>query len=325
MRPITRRSILALTALLSTLAATAHSQTYPSQPVTLVVPFTPGSGIDIIARTLSPKLSARLGQPVLVDNKPGASGNIGANAVAQAQPDGHTLLVTVNTFTITPALMKKMPYDPVADFSPISKLAYGSMALVVNPTVLPVDNLDELVRYIKARPGKLNYGSPGNGTPQHLVVEVLKDRLGLDIVHVPYKGASGANTDLLGGQIQLMVLPVHTALPFAQQGRLRIIGVSGEQRTPLAPDTPTLSELGLKNLEADLYYWLAAPAGIPRAVVSKLQQEIASILELPDVRESLLKQGLVTAGSSPEQIAGTIRGDVQRWRKFVTQQNITAD
>ncbi|TFY99970.1 Bug family tripartite tricarboxylate transporter substrate binding protein [Ramlibacter rhizophilus] len=324
MNTLTRRSLVAAGLLLS-LAATVSAQGWPRQTVTIVVPYTPGTGIDIIARTLAPRLAPRLGQAVLVDNKPGASGNIGASAVAKAAPDGHTLMITVNTFTITPALMKSMPYDPVADFAPVTKLAYGSMALVVNPTAMPVNSLDELVQYAKARPGKLNYGSPGNGTPQHLVMEVLKDRLGLNIVHVPYKGAAGANTDLLGGQIQLMVLPLHTALPFVQQGRLRVIGVSGEQRNPLAPDTPTLSELGLKNLEADLYFWLAAPAGTPPAVLEKLRKESHDILAMPEVRESLLKQGLVPSPSTSEEIASTIRNDVQRWKKFVAAQNITAD
>lgn len=320
-----RRSFLAAAILSSAMTGPALAQAYPTQPLTIVVPFTPGSGIDIIARTLSTRLGPRLGQAIVVDNKPGASGNIGAFALAKAAPDGHTLMVTVNTFAITPALTKKLPYDPVADFAPITKLAVGSLALVVNPTVLPVRNLDELVKYAKARPGKLNYGSPGNGTPQHLALEVLKDRLGLDIMHVPYKGAAGANTDLLGGQIQMMVLPVHTALPFVQQGKLRILGVSGEQRSPLAPDVPTLSELGLKKLDVDLYYWVAAPAGTPAPVMAKLHQEVTAIMAMPDVRESLMKQGLVPVTSSPEEISTAIREDVQRWKQFVTKHNITAD
>ncbi|SNS88119.1 Tripartite-type tricarboxylate transporter, receptor component TctC [Noviherbaspirillum humi] len=306
-------------------AGAAQSQTYPSQPVTLIVPYTPGTGIDIIARTVGPKLQERLGQPFIVDNRPGASGNIGAEAVAKAAPNGNTLMITVNTFTMTPALYKKIPYDPVADFTPISKLAFGSLALVVNPDALPVKSLDELASYAKARPGKINYGSPGNGTPQHLAVEILKERLGIDMVHVPYKGAAGANTDLLGGHIQLMVLPVHTALPFVRQGKLRILAVSGESRSVLAPDVPSMGELGIKNLDVDLYFWLAGPANLPKPVVARLNQEMAAIMAMPDVKESLMRQGLVPATSSPEEINDSIKKDVVRWKTFTRQHNITAD
>lgn len=323
-----RRAIFGMAAALAALAlpTSGTAQTaWPTKPIKIIVPFTPGTGIDVLARTLGQKLSERLGQPVVVDNKPGASGNIGADAVAKAQPDGHTLMVTVNTFTMTPALYKKLPYDPVKDFALISKLAFGTMALVVNPEALPVKTLDELVAYVRARPGKINYGSPGNGTPQHLAVEILKERLSFDAVHVPYKGAAGANTDLLGGRIQMMVLPVHTALPFARQGKLRILAVSGESRSVHAPDIPSFGELGVKNLDADLYYWMAAPAGTPKSIISNLNKEISAILAMPDVRESLIKQGLVPETSSPEAIAASISNDVSRWKKFISEHRISAD
>jgi tripartite-type tricarboxylate transporter receptor subunit TctC len=325
MKPILRSLHMGVVALCASLPLLASAQAYPTQPVNIVVPYTPGTGIDIIARTLSAKMKDRLGQPMVVDNKPGASGNIGADAVAKARPDGHTLMVTVNTFTITPALYQKMPYDPNADFTPISKLAVGNLALVVNPSVLPVKTVSELTDYVRARPGKINYGSPGNGTPQHLAVEILKERLNLDMVHVPYKGAAGANTDLLGGQIQLMVLPVHTALPFAKSGKLNILAVSGEKRSELAPDSPSFAEAGLKNLDLDLYYWLAGPAKLPKPIVARLNEEMKAILAMPDVKETLLKQGLVVETSTPEQISADIKSDVSRWKKFVSEKGIKAD
>lgn len=321
-----RVSLTAALACLSLLfPALAHGQAYPARAITLVVPYTPGTGIDIIARTLGPRITQRWGQPVVVDNKPGASGNIGADIVAKAKPDGYTLMVTVNTFTITPALYKNLPYDPVADFATVGKVATGNVALVVNPVALPARTLEELTTAARSRPGKFSYSSPGNGTPQHLAMELLKQRLGIDVLHVPYKGAAGALTDLLGGQVQLAVLPVHTALPHFKAGKLAVIAVSGENRSVLAPDLPSFSELGMKNLAIDLYFWIAGPAGTPREVILRWNQEITSILQLPDVRESLLKQGLVPSPGTPEEIAAQIRGDVDRWKGFIAEKGIKAD
>ncbi len=303
----------------------AQAQVWPQRPVTIVVPYAPGTGIDIIARTLAPKLSERLGQGVIVENKAGASGNLGADFVAKAQPNGHTLMITVNTFVITPALYKNLPYDPVNDFTVMGKLATGNVALVVNPNVLPVKTLDELAAYVRARPGKVNYGSPGNGTPQHLAIELLKQRLNLDIVHVPYKNAAAANTDLLGGQVQMAVLPVHTAQPFARAGKLNVIAVSGESRSVLAPDMPSFAELNLKNLDIDLYYWIAGPANTPREITARVNREVAAILAMPDIRETLLKQGLIPSTSTPEEISTVIRNDIARWKKFIEAAGIKAD
>jgi len=308
---------------LALVAFDVAAQSYPSRPITLVVPYTPGTGIDIIARTVAPRLTERWKEPVIVDNKPGASGNIGAAIVAKAPPDGYTMMVTVNTFTITPALYKSIPYDPVKDFAPVGRVANGNVALVTNPAVLPVKNLEELKAAARTR--KLNYSSPGNGTPQHLAVELLKQRLGIDILHVPYKGAAQALTDLLGGQVQLAVLPVHTALPHARAGRLTVIAVSGERRSVLAPDSPSFAELGLANLDIDLYFWIAGPAGLPPEIVRKWNQEIASILSAPEVRETLMKQGMVPAPGSPDEISAQIRNDIERWSKFIRETGITAD
>ena len=324
-RTITRNCVRAVIWGALAIAGAANAQAWPERPVTLIVPYTPGTGIDIIARTLSPRLAERLGQGFVVENKPGASGNLGADAVAKAQPNGYTMMITVNTFVITPALFKSLPYDPVNDFAVAGRLAAGNIALVVNPNVLPVKTLDELAAYVRARPGKINYGSPGNGTPQHLAVELLEQRLNLDMVHVPYKGAAAANIDLLGGQISLMVLPVHTALPFAKAGRLNVIAVSGESRSVLAPDSPSFAELGLKGLDIDLYFWIAAPARTPREIIARVNREVTAILALPEVRETLLKQGLIPSSSTPDEMAAIIKSDIERWKKFIAETKITAD
>lgn len=321
-----KRLVISLSAVLMIVSASgSFAQSYPNRPVTLIVPATPGSGPDVVARTVGQRLAQRLGQPVVVDNKPGASGNIGAAIVAKAQPDGYTLMVTINNFVMTPALYKNLPYDPVEDFATISKLAEGHLALVVNPRVLAAQTLKELAKYAHANPGKLNYGSPGSGSPIHLAVELLKQQLQLDIAHVPYKGMGGFMNDLLGGQIQLSMIPVHTALPHAKGGRLSVIAVSGENRSALAPDLPSFGELGLKNLDIELYYWLAGPKGMPRDIVQKLNAEVVSIMALPEVRESLLKQGMVPSSSTPDAMSGLVKADVARWKKFIHDHKITAD
>jgi tripartite-type tricarboxylate transporter receptor subunit TctC len=310
---------------LALFSALCAAQSYPSRPITLVVPATPGSGPDVVARLFGQKLSQRVNQPVVVDNKPGASGNIGAALVAKAPPDGYTLMVTINNFVITPALYKDLPYDPVEDFTTISRLAVGNLALVANPKVLPVHTLKELTAQSRANPGKLNYGSPGNGSPIHLAVELLKQKLALDIVHVPYKGMGGFMNDLLGGQIQLSIIPVHTALPHAKAGRLNVLAVSGENRSALAPDVPSFGELGLKDVDIELYYWVAGPAGLPRSVVQELNQHAVAILAMPDVRDGLQKQGMIPSSSTPDEIGSTVKADVARWKKFVAEAKITAD
>lgn len=313
---------IVIAALSISLAATSGAQTYPGRPITLIVPYTPGTGIDIVARTVGPKLIERWGQAVVVENRPGASGNIGANAVAKAQPDGYTMMVTVNTFTITPALYPSLPYDPVKDFTVVSGAATGNLALVAHPSS-GVREFKDLAGAAKS--GRLNYSSPGNGTPQHLAMEVIKQRMGVEILHVPYKGAAQALTDLLGGQVQLAVLPVHTALPHARSGKLNAIAVSGERRSVLAPDLPTFADLGLKNLGLDLYFWIAGPPGLPADIAQKWTDELASILKLADVRDVFQRQGMVPNAVPPAQQSAEIAADVVRWRKFVAENNIKAD
>src|SRR5262245_12748491 len=210
-----------LAALACAVPALAQAQGFPSRPVTLVVPFTTGTGIDILARVIGPKLSERWKQPVVVENKPGASGNIGTDFVAKALPDGHTLMVTVNTYTITPALFRNLPYDPVVDLAPVSKIALATYTFAVNPKVFPANSMQEAIALIRANPGKYNFASPGNGTPHHVGMELIKLRLGLDITHVPYKGFAGAMTDLVGGQVQMMFTLIHSSIPHVRAGRIR--------------------------------------------------------------------------------------------------------
>jgi tripartite-type tricarboxylate transporter receptor subunit TctC len=305
-------------------AANAPVAAQGQRPLTIIVPYTPGSGPDILARAISPGLGDKLGRPVVVDNKAGASGNIGADFVAKSKPDGSTLMLTVNTFTITPALYKSLPYDPIADFTPIGKLAIGSMA-IVSTASLPVHSFDDLVKYAKANPDRLNYGSPGNGTPQHVGMEVLKSRLGIELLHVPYKGAGGATADLLGGQTQVMLLPVHTALPFVRSEKLRMLAMASSKRSSLAPDVPSLGELGVEGVDANLYFWLAGPAGLPADQVKQINRHLADVLASGEIKSQLAVQGLTVDLSDPATISASIQSDVARWKKFIAEQKITMD
>jgi tripartite-type tricarboxylate transporter receptor subunit TctC len=291
---------------------------------TLVVPYTPGTGPDAVARTIAPRLAQRLAGPVVIENKAGASGNIGADVVAKARPDGATLMVTVNTFNVTPALYRKLPYDPIADFTPIAKLGVSNLALVVNAGV-PAQDFEALVSLARSSPGKLSYSSAGAGTTQHLAMEVFKKRYGLDILHVPYRGGAGAMTDLIGGQTQLMMMPVHSALPFVRQGKLRMLGVLRDTRSPFAPEVPSFAELGAGNLDLEVVFWLAGPAGLPAGQVLRLNREVGAVLALPDVREAFATQGITPETGPPAQLADYIRGDIERWKRFVAEQNITLE
>jgi tripartite-type tricarboxylate transporter receptor subunit TctC len=301
----------------------AFAQPYPSRPVTLVVPYAAGSGVDILGRILANNLSQRLGQPMIIDAKPGAGSAIGTDFVAKAQANGYTLMLTTSVLPVLPALYKKVPFNPVSDFTHISKVATGSMALVINPTAMPVKTLDELVARARANPGKLNYGSAGNGTPHHLGMELFKRQLGLDIVHVPYRGATGALNDLLSGQVPLAMFPVNVVLPHVKDGKLVVIAVSGKGRSVLAPDAQSFDELGLKNLDLDIYYLISGPANLPPDVTARLNAEIGGAVD--DARDLLLGLGLVAERSTPDTIAELIKSDVTRWKEFITSANITVE
>jgi tripartite-type tricarboxylate transporter receptor subunit TctC len=311
-----------LLAVLFLLAAGAQAQ-YPVRPIKLIVPFTPGTGIDILARVWGQKLQERLKNPVVIENRPGASGNIGTEAVARAPADGYTLLMTATTLVQSAVLHKTVPYDPKA-MTPIGLAAIGNLALVANPAV-PARSVSELVALVKAQPGRFNYASPGSGTPHHLAMELLKLHFGLHLVHVPYKGSAGAVTDLLGGQIQLMFLPVHVALPLVQSGKLVMLASGGARRSPATPDVPSLAESGVKDIDVDIWYALLGPAGLAPDVVALLNGELAAILRDPEVRAGLLKQGLDPVTGTPAELARLIETDLERWGRVVREARIAAD
>jgi len=297
---------------------------YPDHPVKIIVPYTPGTGIDILARVLGDKLAQKWGVAVVVDNRAGASGNIGTEAASKAPADGYTLLMQASTHVTNVALQGSVPYDPIKGFTPIGPTAIGSLALVVHPGV-PAKSVQELVALAKREPGKLNYASPGSGTPHHLAMELFKQHFGVDIVHVPYKGTAGAVTDLLGGQVQLMFLPVHVALPQVQAGKLRMLAAGGARRSPVTPDVPSLGEEGLNDIDVDIWYALLGPPGLPREQVDFLNREFNALLKEPDVRDTLMRQGLAPTPGTPEQLAQTIETDLDRWTRLIRAAKIKAD
>ena len=307
-------------------ASLVQAQPFPSRPVTLIVPFSPGTGIDILARVIAPKLSEKWRQPVVVENKAGASGNIGTDLVAKSEPDGTTLMVTVNTFTITPSLIKNTPYDVVRDFSPISKIATATYCFAVNPKVFPASNMQEAIALMRKSPGKYFFGSPGNGTPHHIGMELIKLRLGLDATHVPYKGFAGAMQDLVGGQVHMMFTLVHSAIPQARAGRIRILGVTGARRSPQFPEAPTFREQGIDFMDdVDAWYAVLGPAKLPQELVTRLNADVNAVMALADVKENLLKQGLTPGISTPQQLGALVKSDLQRWATVIADAHITAD
>lgn len=319
---IARRNFL--TGAVATLAMPAIAQGLSERPIILNVPFTAGTGPDSLARILSEELRQRWNQPVVVENKPGASGNIGTLAASRAAPDGHTLLVTVNTFVMNASLFRSLPYDPETSFIPIAEVATGALALAVHPS-LKVGSVAELVAAAQARPGVINYASPGRGTPQHLAMELFKLNAKVDLKHVPYPGSAGAIQDLAGGHVSAMFLPVHTALPLAAAGQITLLAIGSAARTPLAPQAPTLAELGITGFDVDLWYGVLAPAGTPQALIDRYNVTINDILSQPSVRSALEKQGLVARGGPPERLAGLIAKDRPRWAKVVKDAGIVAE
>src|SRR5262245_46978420 len=280
---------------------------YPDRPIKIIVPFTPGTGIDILARTLGQRMGEDWNVGVVVDNRPGASGNIGTEAAAKSPPDGYTLLMTANTIVLNRSLFKSIPYDPVKDFVPVAPLAIGRLALVTHPSV-NVRTVRELIAYAKANPGKLFYGSPGNGTPHHLAMELFKSSTGVDIVHVPYKGTGPAVQDLLGGQIGVMFLPVHVALPQVESGKLTMLAAGGTRRSSATPNVPSLAEAaGVRDVDTDIWYGLYAPAQTPPDIVAKLNAEVNGLLRKAEVADALAKQGLQPTGGTAEALAELTR------------------
>lgn len=305
---------------LSTRAALA----WPDQPIRLVVPYTPAGGPDMIARFVGDRLATRLGQPVVVENLPGASGNIGSQVVARAKPDGNTIMSQVNTLVMNPSLYKNMPYDPVTDFAPIGLTAWGSLVLVAHPSQGP-NTLAEFVAAAKASPRKIYYGSPGVGTPHHLSMALVETEAGIELVHVPYKGSAGAVQDLLGGQIPYMFLPVHVAATYIKSGKLKALAIGSAKRHPLLPDVPTLIEQGLKGADVDMWYGLFAPKDTPDEIVARLDKELAAILDSNEAREAFGKQGLTPATSTPAELAEIVKRDRARWADIIAKRGIKAE
>jgi tripartite-type tricarboxylate transporter receptor subunit TctC len=300
----------------------AYAQ-YPNKPLRLVVTFPPGGAPDILARIISEK--SQLGQSIVVDNKPGAGGNIGAENVAKSPADGYTILMgTVGTNSINGALYSKMPYDMVKDFAPVTLLASTPNLLVVWPG-LPVKNVQELIAYGKANPGKLSFGSPGVGTSIHVSGELMKSMTGIEMTHVPYKGRQFAIPDLLGGQIQLMFDNMPSALPLAKEGKLRALGQTGAKRSPSAPDIPTVAEQGLPGFEATSWFALFVPAGTPRDIIAKINADSVRLFKQPDVLEKLKTLGLDPVLSTPEELGKYQQEEIAKWAKVVKASGARAD
>lgn len=294
----------------------AQAQGYPGKPIRIVVPFPPGGGTDIVARILTQKLSESFGANFVIDNRAGAGGSIGTEMVAKAPPDGYTLGIVSGSHAINPSLYSKLPFDAVRDFAPVTMLVSGPGLLVVHPS-LPVKTVKELIALAKGKPGQLNYASAGNGTPPHLAGELFKSMAGVDMVHVPYKGNTPAFVDLISGQVSLSFPTIPSALPHVQAGRLRALAVTSRKRSAVMPQLPTIAESGLPGYDTSSWFGMLAPAGTPREIVRKLQQESAKVLQLRDVREKLLSQGLEPAGSTPEEFAATIESEIAKWAKVV--------
>ncbi|HKQ28725.1 MAG TPA: tripartite tricarboxylate transporter substrate binding protein [Burkholderiales bacterium] len=306
------------------LIGTAWAQDYPSRQVTIVSSTGAGSASDLIGRMLAPRLQQRFGRPVIVENRTGASGNIGVASVVKAAPDGHTLLIAPSTLTITPWLVKDLGWDPSRDLQAVARLAVISMALAVNSNV-PAQNATQFIALAKERPGALNYGTPGSGTPQHLGMELFKQATGANLTHVPYKNLPGAVTDVLGGRVDGGFFAVQSVLPHAKAGKLRLIATTGDRRTPWTPDVPTLQEQGVVGADVESWIGLFAPTGTPPAIVGRLYEEVAALLATPEVAETLFQGGVQAGVASPNELRDLVKTELERYRRVVTAAGLRAE
>jgi tripartite-type tricarboxylate transporter receptor subunit TctC len=307
------------------LANDAAAQAYPSKPIRFVVPYPPGGPLDTVARLTAQKVSEAVKQPVIADNKPGAGGNIGADIVAKSPADGYTILMgAVATHAINPALYASIPYDPVRDFAPVTQLASTPNILIVHPSI-PASNVREFIAYAKANPGKLNFGSGSAGSAGHLAGELFKTMAGIEMTHVPYKGAAPAMQDLVGGQIQLMFDNLASALGQVRAGKVKGLAVTTAKRTSLAPDLPTIAESGLPGFDINTWFGVFVPAGTPPDVVDRLHAEFTRALAAPDVREKMLNLGAEPVGSRPEEFAAYIKQEAQKYARVIKASGAKAD
>ena len=306
------------------MAAPAAAQTYPAKAVKLIVPFPPGGPTDVMGRIFADKLSAMWNQPVVVENRGGAGGNIGSELTAKSPPDGYTLLLAASSHVTNGALYNNLPYDPIKDFTPISEVAYYSLVLVAHPTV-PANTLKELVALAKSTPGKLTFGSAGSGTPTHLTAELFGTAAGIQVIHVPYKGAGPATNDLIGGQLQLMFNNPVSALPHVKSGRLKALATTGTKRAALVPDVPTIAESGYPGFEAGTWFLILGPAGIAKPIQSKLAHDVIAVLKMDDVRERFAKMGVEPIGTTPDQLTVRMRDELEKWGKVIRAAKIKVD
>jgi tripartite-type tricarboxylate transporter receptor subunit TctC len=310
---------------LALIAGVVAAQPWPSKPIKWVVPFAPGGTTDILARTIGEKLSVTLGQPIIVENKPGAGGGVGAEQVAKSPPDGYTIMGgTISTHAINASLYKNLPYDPVRDFAPITLIVRVPNMLVVNPDV-PAKDVRELIALLKANPGKYSFASSGNGTSQHLSGELFKVMTGVEMQHVPYRGSPPALADVVGGQVTMTFDNITTAWPLVKGGKLRALAVTTAKRSPIAPDVPTLAESGLTGYEIGSWQGVFAPAGVPAEIVKRFNAEIVRIINAPDVRQKLLDMGAEPAPNTPEEFAAMVKAEVAKWGDVVRKSGATVD
>jgi tripartite-type tricarboxylate transporter receptor subunit TctC len=305
-------------------AAQAQTAPYPRGPITLIVPYTTGTTADTLARLLGAKLSERWGVAVVTDNRAGASGVIGTEAVAKAANNGQTLLFTATAHATVPALRPKLPFDPVKSFVPVALLGTSAMALVAS-NKMEAKTVKEFIDLAKAQPGKMDYSTPGAGGPQHLAMELFMQETGTQLVHVPYKGSAGALTDVIGGHVLASVASLQTASTLVASGQLKMLAVMGEERSAAFPQVPTLKELGMPGLVVDTWYGVMAPAGTPPEVVAKVNAELNALLRLPEVREAIVKQGVLPVGGAPERLGQLLARDIPRWAKVVATAGIKTD
>lgn len=318
----TRRGLLLAAAALSLASTAPAQQAWPTKPIRLVVPFTPGGSSDILGRAIGQKLTESLGQPVVIDNVAGAGGALGADKVAKAPADGYTLLMGhIGTLAVNPAIYPKLPYDPVKDFTPVAWVANVPNVLVVHPSV-PAKNLKELIAYAKSRPGKINYGSGGNGSAAHLATEYLKMQTQTFMVHVPYRGTAPSVNDLVAGQIDLLFTGAPALIPFVKSGQMRAIAVSSRKRLEALPDVPTVAESGYPDYEADQWYGVVAPAGTPADIVRKLNTLINQALSSPELKIRLQTEGAIAMPTTPEAYGAHIQREIARWKPVVKAGNI---